>query len=102
MSEIFVITSGNGVAWVDNAYPFDGDSVTLYAQPDLGETLDDVYAYESHGYGVAVGVGQPFIYHDSWGDLTIYVIFSGGSPPVPEPFPAWLLFKISENNRQLK
>lgn len=101
MSEIFVLTSGNGYAYVDNAYPFEGDTVTLYAYPDTGETLDDVYAYESHGYSVALAVTQEqsFTYHESWGDLTIYVFFSGGGEPEP-PIWRWFIPVINKMKRR--
>ena len=106
MSEIFVLVTGNGIAWVDNAYPFDGDTVTLTAQPDLGANLDDITARESHGWAVALATTttQSFVYDESWGDLTIYVTFSGGGPPPPPPttIPVWLIMKMAENNRRLK
>lgn len=104
MSEIFVLVSGNGIAWVDNAYPWDGDTVTLTAQPDLDATLDDITARESHGWAVALATTtvQTFTYDDSWGDLTIYVTFSGGSPPPPPPpeIPAWLIGLMSKKNQE--
>lgn len=92
MSEIFVLTSGNGTAYVDNAYPLDGDTVTLYAYPDPGETLDDITARESHGYAVALSTTsmQSFTYRSVWNDLTIYVTFSGGTPPFPSII-EWLI-----------
>lgn len=90
MGQINVNVTGNGTAYVSNSTPMDGESVTLYAYPDSGETLDDVYAIESHGYSVAIAPEQPFIYSESWGTLDIYVVFSG----TQQQFPIWLLFKI--------
>lgn len=100
MSEIFVLVSGNGIAYVDVVYPYDGQTVTLTAQPDLGETLDDITARESHGYSVAMATTnvQSFTYDEAWGDLTIYVTFSGGSPPPPQPM-NWLWAILATRRR---
>ena len=85
MSEIILNVYGNGIAYVDNNYPIDGDIVTLQANEDPGEELLDITARESHGYAVALATTnlQSFTYQGSWGDLTIDVYFSGSTPPSP-------------------
>lgn len=98
MSNIYVNSSGNGYAYVDNSSPVQGDNVTLYCVPDPGETLDDVTATDYQGYSIALATTpvQSFIYQDAWQDMTIYVTFSGGTPPPPPPDPPWkwaILFK---------
>ena len=92
MSYIWVSHTGNGIAYVDNASPLDGDNVTLYATPDSGETLQDIYALDSGGHYIAMSVTQvqTFTYHSSWGDVSIYVEFSGTTPPTPT-LPLWLI-----------
>ena len=100
MSFIYVNVTGAGTAYVDNPSPYDGDSVTLYAIPDTGETLLDCYAVDSQGYSIAIAPSQPFIYRAAWGDVFITVEFSGVTPPTPT-LPNWLiavLKKITERS----
>ena len=95
MSFIWVNVTGSGTAYVDNPNPINGDVVTLYAYPDTGETIRDVTARESHGYAVAIAPFDPFVYHESWGDLTINVEFSGTTPPTPS-LPVWLIVVLKK------
>ena len=84
MSLIDVITTGNGVAWVDNPDPVQGDTVTLNAIPDTGETLDDIQAWDEHGYSIALYVQQVQQFTWNYGSMTISVTFSGTpTPPTP-------------------
>lgn len=102
MAIVDVYASGNGVAYVDNPNPYDGDSVTLYAEPYTGETLDDIVAVDQQGHSIALSPStqiQTFTYRSSWGTVSITVTFSGGTPPTPPRFPIWLLKKIADNNR---
>ena len=87
MSEIFVFSSGNGYAYVDIQYPYDGQQVHLSAVPDLNEQLLDIQARDHNGYAIALATveDQDFIYQDTWGDMTIEVYFSGSTPPPPPP-----------------
>lgn len=102
MSFIWVSVSGAGTAYVDNPNPVDGDTVTLYAYPDSGEQINDIYGIDSHGQYVAFSpvTVQSFVYHALLGDITIYVEFSGTTPPTPTT-PAWfyaILKKITERS----
>lgn len=103
MGFIFVNVTGAGNAYVDNPSPFDGDSVTLYANPDTDEHIEDITARDEQGFAIALGPyqQQTFTYHSSWGNVTISVEFSGTTPPGPGPssIPIWLLFKIAELNK---
>ncbi len=103
MGFIWVNVTGNGTAYVDNPSPFDGDTITLYADAAQGEQINDITARDSQGYAIALATVpvQTFTYHSSWGDVTISVDFSGTTPPGPTPgsVPPWLLFKIAELNK---
>ena len=94
------IIQGSGTAYVSNPTPSDGEQVTIYAYPDSGQTLDDIEALDSGGHYIAVYVQQvqPFVYHDSYGSVSIYVSFSGGTPPQPTFVPAWLLFAFTKRS----
>lgn len=97
MSNIYVSVSGNGYAYVDNSSPSGGETITLYAVADAGETLDDITARDYQGYAIALATvpQQTFTYNSAWGDMYISVVFSG-SPTPPTPTPGWMwaiLFK---------
>lgn len=99
---IIVHISGNGRAWVDDDNPEPNQTVTLYAFPFAGETLDDIVATDSGGHYIALAVTQEqtFRYNRDWQTMTINVTFSGSTPPTPPTgVPVWLLFKIKELNR---
>lgn len=96
MSNIWVTSTGNGSAYVDNPQPVDGDVITLYCTPDPGETLDDVTATDFQGYAIALATVpvQTFTYQAAWNDMYINVVFSGSPGPTPIPFWLWaILFK---------
>ena len=78
MSEISVIWSGDGIAYVDEYFPSDGDTVTLSCFPDNHCTLIDIEARDSHGYAVALLVTevQQFVYNAALGNILINVTFS--------------------------
>ena len=85
---ISVSYTGNGYAYVDNPNPLDGETVTLYCEPDEGETLDDVTATDINGYAIALATTeeQTFTYQESWVEMYIDVVFSGTpTPPPPTP-----------------
>ena len=87
MAKIDVVVSGNGVAYVDDDNPSQGQSVTLTCIPDTGETLEDVLAWDSGGHSIAAPV-QPvwtFTWDETWVAMTISVEFSGTTPPPPTP-----------------
>lgn len=80
MSLIDVVVVGNGTAWVDNPDPVLSDTVTLYATPDIGETLDDIEAWDSYGYSVALYVQQVQTFTWTYDAMTIKVTFSTATP----------------------
>lgn len=98
MAKIDVVVSGNGVAYVDDNNPSQGQSVTLTCIPDTGETLDDILAWDSGGHSIALYVqqSQTFTWDDAWISMTISVEFSGTTPPTPTPttrrkhMPIWM------------
>lgn len=102
MSNIFVYSTGNGSAWVDNPTPVNGDIITLYAYANSPDVLYDINATDQDGHSIALPVTpvQMFSYQGSWGDMTIYVTFTG-SPPPPPPIglPAWLICILSKGRR---
>ena len=88
MSKIDVVVFGNGIAYVSNSDPVDGETVTLTCEPDTGETIDDVEAWDSSAHPVAFAPvqSQSFVWYDSTygGAMTIKVTFSGSpTPPTP-------------------
>lgn len=79
MSNIYVNSTGNGVAYVDNPNPTTtGEVITLYAYPASGANLIDIEMVDQNGYSIAVSVivVQTIAYDASWGDCTITVTFS--------------------------
>lgn len=106
MGSITLIVSGNGQAFVSNTSPSDGELVTLDAWPYAGETLDDIYAIDYQGHSIALNPTlnqQQFTYYDAWGNMTIYVTFSGGTPP-PHPtyLPPWLIVLLKQKRSKCK
>lgn len=93
---ITVISTGNGIAYVSNSEPSIGETVTLYCEPDEGETLLDVYAVDLGGHSIALAVQlvQTFVYN--YDGMIITVEFSGTpTPPTPTPskkkkMPIWM------------
>lgn len=86
-NHIYVSVSGNGSAYVDNPNPADGDPFILYASPATGETLNDIYATDSHGQYIAMQVATQYTYNYNetiWGNfINIFVEFSSTTPPTP-------------------
>ena len=76
MSAIEVVVSGGGYAWVDNPNPSQGDTVTLTCVPFTGAQLEDIYAYEEHGYSVALYVQEIQTFEWAYQSMTIYVEFT--------------------------
>ena len=93
MSEIYVSHTGNGVAYVDNPYPFPGDYFTLYAIPTAPDTLENISVRDAQGMYIAVDPHleeQTLRYREEYGEyITIEVEFSnigpGPEPPGPPP-----------------
>lgn len=80
MSNIYVVSSGNGSAYVDNPAPNNGEIVTIYAYADPGATLDDLYMTDQNGAYIAISVTpvQQISYNSAWGNCTITAQFSVG------------------------
>ena len=106
MGQVFLNPNGNGTAYVDNPNPNDGERFTIHSIPDPGETLDDIRAFDSHDYPIAIPTAQTvsMIFRASWGNLYVDIYFSGSTPPTPPqpPFPYWLLYKIRDGNQYVK
>lgn len=102
MGQIYVAVTGNGSGGVSNPSPVEGDIVTVYAFPYSGETLTDLYAVDGGGHSIALAVvqEQTFEYHDYYGNITIYVEFSGS--PIPPTMPAWLIPVLKKAIRRRK
>lgn len=79
MSNIYVNSTGNGTAYVDNPNPtYTGEVITIYAYADSGATLLDILMWDQNDYSIAVAVApvQQIAYNADWGDCTIDVTFS--------------------------
>lgn len=81
---IVVNSSGNGVAFVSNDNPAQGETVTLYCYPAVGETLLDVYAVDLDGYSIALGVVEVQSFTYNYNGMIITAEFSS-TPPPPTP-----------------
>lgn len=103
MAFIWVNVSGNGTAYVDNPNPIAGDQVTLYAYADQGEQINDIYALDSGGHYIAMYVQpqQTFTYNSAWGDVSIYVEFSGTTPPTPTYNDIWIYWKMAKQKKKI-
>lgn len=107
MSRIFVnVTQGNGTAWVDKPYPYDGEIVTLYAYAYGESQLYDITATDSWDHPIALSVTpvQQFSFNEAWNNMYIEVQFTGETPPEPPEPPfyvryLWLLCRAARNWR---
>ena len=109
MARIFLSIHGNGhVNCVPpETGPFvNGETFTLYFVPDGGATLDDVRAYDSHDFRVAlpaiVNNELTMNFRTSWGNLYVEVYFSGSTPPAPSTPFQWLYKKIADKNNMVR
>lgn len=76
MPLITVNYTGGGTAWVDNPNPSAGETVTLYAEPFEGATLDDIEAVDGEGYSIALYVQEEQTFEWQYDTMTITVTFS--------------------------
>lgn len=87
MSDIYVSSTGNGTAYVDNPSPNFGELFTLYAIPNAPDTLEDIEARDENGLYIAMDPDaqeQTLRYREEWGSyITINVTFSNIEPPPP-------------------
>ena len=112
MGKVFLNPSGDGYAYCvppAGEELVNGESFTIHFVPDAGATLDDVRAFDSRDYPVAlpsiVNNEVSMNFRSSWSNLYVDIYFSGSpTPPTPPTFniPIWLLKKIADNNRRRK
>ena len=107
MGQIFLNINGNGNAYVvpPAGDPMvDGEQFTIYFIPDGGATLDDVRAFDSHDYPVALppitNNQLTMNFRSAWNNLYVDIYFSGSTPPGPGGFPTWLLFKFRKKRKR--
>lgn len=94
MSKITITTVGNGIAWVNDYDPNYLDYVTLTVQPDAGESLVDIQAWDENGYSIALYVQPTQTFLWQYGTMDILVTFTG-TPPTPtsrkkKRMPIWM------------
>lgn len=100
MGHIYLQAFGDGTAYVSNPDPVNNERVFLYCTPFSGATLDRIIATDSYDHSIALlqVEEQSFVFRDTWNNMYIEVYFSNSpTPPPPQSFPIWLLFKIKEN-----
>lgn len=111
MGKVFLNVFGNGSAY---SIPPSGEEMvnnepfTVYFLPDGSATLDEVRAYDSHDYAVAlppVSNNQISMnFRSGWGSIYFEIYFSG-SPEPPSPVgsvPIWLLKRAADANNRGK
>lgn len=112
MGKVFLNDSGNGHSYCvppAGEELVNGESFTIYFVPDGGAILDDVRAFDSHDYSVALPAitnnQLTMNFRSGWGNLYVDVYFSGSpTPPTPPALgiPIWLLKKAADNNNRGK
>lgn len=111
MGKVFLNVMGNGSAYCvppAGEELVNGEQFTIYFTPDGGASLDDVRAFDSHDYSVAlpsiIDYTLTMGFRSGWGNLYVDIYFSG-SPEPPTPVgsvPVWLLKKAADNSRRGK
>ena len=90
MGVIYLNNNGNGYTYC--VPPFgttlaNNESFTIYFNPDAGETLDDVRAFDSFDYPIAlpsvVNNTITMNFRSSWRNMYLDVYYSGSTPPSP-------------------
>lgn len=109
MGKVFLNPSGDGSAYCippAGEELVNGESFTIYFTPYQGATLDDVRAYDSHDYSVALPAVTnnqlTMNFRSGWGNLYVDIYFSN-SPTPPSPvgnMPIWLMKKAADNNNR--
>lgn len=110
MGKVFINVFGDGHV---NCVPpageelVNGESFTMTFVPDGGATIDDVRAFDSHDYSVALPAldmnnSITMNFRSGWGNLYVDAYFSG-SPTPPGPggsMPIWLMKKAADKNNR--
>lgn len=105
MGKVFLNVSGDGTAYCIPAAGTelsDGERFELYSVPFSGADLEDIRAFDSHDYSVAIPVSDHIVmpFRSSWGNLYVDVYFTGSPvPPPPVNVLTWLLLKIAWKKR---
>lgn len=105
MGKVFLNVSGDGTAYCIPAAGTElanGERFEIYSVPFAGAELDDIRAFDSHDYSVAIPVADHIVmqFRDSWGNLYVDIYFSGSpTPPQPTSILIWLLLKIAKKRR---
>lgn len=93
MGKIFLNNMGNGSTYCAPPFGIDlsnNEQFTIYFAPDGGATLDDVRAYDSYDFPIALpAVSNNMIsmtFRSAWGNMYLDVYYSGSpTPPPPQP-----------------
>ena len=108
MGKVFLNPMGDGYAYCIPAAGTElsnNERFEIFCVPDAGATLDDVRAFDSHDYSVAIPVGDHIVmkFRSTWGNLYVDIYFSGSpEPPQPQPpIPYWLMKKTADNNSKI-
>ena len=105
MGKVFLNVSGDGSAYcvpIAGTELADGERFEIYSVPFSGADLDDIRAFDSHDYSVAIPVAEHIVmqFRSGWGNLYVDVYFSGAPvPPQPTNVLTWLLMKIAWKRR---
>lgn len=107
MGKVFLNVFGDGSAYCIPAAGTElanNERFEIYSVPFSGATLDDIRAFDSHDYSVAIPVADHIVmqFRSGWGNLYVDIYFSG-SPTPPSPVgsvPVWLLFKIRRKHQK--
>lgn len=108
MGKVFLNVNGDGSAYCVPAAGTElsnGERFEIYCIPFSGSDLEDVRAFDSHDYSVAIPVAEHIVmqFRDSWGNLYVDIYFTGSpTPPTPAGVPIWLLKKCADNNNKGK
>lgn len=111
MGKVFLNPQGDGSAYCIPAAGTElanGERFEIFSTPFSGASLDDIRAYDSHDYAVAIPTAEHIVmqFRSGWGNLYVDIYFSNSpTPPTPPPptpgnVPIWLLKKASDLNSQ--
>lgn len=110
MGKVFLNVMGDGSAYCippAGEEMVNGEPFTIYFVPDGGATLDDVRAFDSHDYSIALPAVSNNELHMNfrtlWGNCYVDIYFSGspGPPPEPQTVPYWLMKKAADNSNRM-